>query len=77
MNQRVVVFYISEVVMEGQNLSSGNGVKSYHVSLYRNNGSLRYSGQMVGHQKEGWGTEYNVSGQVLYSGNWQKDRIHI
>ena len=47
----------------------------YHVSLYRQDGTLRYSGQMTGHRKEGWGTEYCPKGKVTYVGNWQQGRL--
>ena len=56
--------------------STSSASNSYHVSLYRNDGSLRYSGQMVGHQKEGWGTEFGTGGKIIYVGNWRKGKRH-
>ena len=53
-----------------------NAGKCYHVSLYRQDGTLRYSGQMTGHRKEGWGTEYCPKGKSTYVGNWQQGKRH-
>ena len=61
----------------GNSATNSNKVsskKAYHVSLYRNDGSLRYSGQMIGHKKDGWGTEFCTKGKAIYVGNWQKGR---
>ena len=46
------------------------------MSLYRQDGTLRYSGQMTGHRKEGWGTEYCPKGKSTYVGNWQQGKRH-
>ena len=31
---------------------------------------------MVGHQKEGWGTEFGTGGKIIYVGNWRKGKRH-
>ena len=36
----------------------------------------RYSGQMIGHSKEGWGTAFCKEGNVIYEGDWHQGKRH-
>ena len=54
--------------------------KKFEVGLKTNYENLctfcRYSGQMIGHSKEGWGTAFCKEGNVIYEGDWHQGKRH-
>jgi hypothetical protein len=44
--------------------------------LYYNNNTLKYEGELIGGEPNGWGKSYNYDGDVVYEGEWKNGKYH-